>query len=276
MPTIASILAAYSGEPTGCSALRLAFFMGRKYDAHVTGVVWHGPSLIEDRHRAFLSRDLITMLERREAEAVAEIRADFEQRAAEAGAAGRSSFLDLESFSDFSLADAARGFDIVVMTRRAVEAGRELFAARPDVVALRSGRPVLVAPAEYDLSRLGDHALVAWDGKRAAARALADAMRILETKAQVTVLSVGDTDPEAGFSGPGVMGLLERHGVRATRMIRPRRAGVAETILAACDEVGAGLLVMGAYEHSKFSEDLLGGVTRTILNEARIPVLMSH
>ena len=52
--------------------------------------------------------------------------------------------------------------------------------------------------------------------------------------------------------------------------------GIGATILDACDETGAGLLIMGAYEHSKFSEDLLGGVTRDILEKAQLPVLMSH
>lgn len=52
--------------------------------------------------------------------------------------------------------------------------------------------------------------------------------------------------------------------------------GAGATILDACTELGAGLLIMGAYEHSKFSEDLLGGATRDILSDARLPVLMSH
>jgi len=70
---------------------------------------------------------------------------------------------------------------------------------------------------------------------------------------------------------------LRRHGIEAEAMVRPAdRGGVARTLMEVCQEVGAGLLVMGAYEHSKFSEDILGGVTRDIFDEAPLPVLMSH
>jgi nucleotide-binding universal stress UspA family protein len=73
------------------------------------------------------------------------------------------------------------------------------------------------------------------------------------------------------------MALLARHGIPAEQVIRPGgSAGIARTILDTCSEVGAGLLIMGAYEHSKFAEDLLGGVTREILDTAHLPVLMSH
>jgi nucleotide-binding universal stress UspA family protein len=73
------------------------------------------------------------------------------------------------------------------------------------------------------------------------------------------------------------MTLLERHGIAATRLVRPAgRGGVAPTFLDACAEVDAELLVMGAYEHSRFAEDLLGGVARDILAHAPLPALMSH
>ena len=272
---IKSILAAYSGDAQGSAGLKLALHMARKYDAHLTGVVWHGPSVLESRYRAYMNQDVLDILTQRDAETVAEIRSDFETRIAAEGV--RASFLDLQGHSDFSLADCARGYDIVVMGRRAAEAGREHFTARPDVVALRSGRPLILVPGSYDLPALNEHALVAWDGKRAAARALGDAMHILETKDKVTVLTVGDESAAPRLPGDGVMTLLERHGIAAEHLVRPAgRGGIAQTLLAACKEVDAGLLVMGAYEHSKFSEDLLGGVTRDIFDHATVPVLMSH
>ena len=74
-----------------------------------------------------------------------------------------------------------------------------------------------------------------------------------------------------------VLDLLARHDVAAERLHRtPSRHGITRSLLDACAEVDAGMLVMGAYEHSKFSEDLWGGVTRDILGEARLPVMMSH
>ena len=67
------------------------------------------------------------------------------------------------------------------------------------------------------------------------------------------------------------------HGIEAELALRPAGAGgIGATILQACDDLGAGLLIMGAYEHSRFSEDLLGGTTKDILARAPLPVLMAH
>lgn len=275
--SIASILAVYSGDAAGSSGLRLAALMARKYEAHLTGVVWHGPSFLESRYRGYLNRDAVRIIRERDAEVLSEIRADFEARVTNENLSERSTFLDLAGMSDFNLAECARGYDIVVMGSRAAEVGREHFVARPDVVALRSGRPLVFVPQNYAATEINEHALVAWDGKRAAARALGDAMHILQTKSRVTVLTIGKTDALPKRAGDDILTLLGRHGISADLLLRPQgRDGIGRTILNTCAEVGAGLLVMGAYEHSKFSEDILGGVTRDIFSHTPIPVLMSH
>ncbi len=270
-----SILAAYAGDANGSSGLRLAIHMAKKYDAHLTGVVWYGPSPFEHRFRRYMTRDVLETLASRDDEVVAEMRADFEARIAAENLQGRSNFIELRSNSDFSLAACGRGYDITVIGNRASAIGRDHFSARPDVVALRSGKPVVLVPSDFEPSQLGQRALVAWDGKRAAARALGDALHILATKESVTVLSIG-APPHSG-PGDDVMTLLKRHGIAAEHVIRPAgKEGIGRTILNTCTEVGAGLLIMGAYEHSKFAEDLLGGVTRDILDMAHVPVLLSH
>lgn len=270
-----SILAIYAGDATGSGGLRLSIHMAKKYDGHLTGVVWHGPSPLEHRFHRYMSKEILDVLAARDDEVVSGIRADFEARIAAEGLKEASSFIEIKGGSDFSLANCARGYDITVIGSRASAMGRDYFSARPDVIALRSGKPVVLVPPDLELAQLGTRALVAWDGKRSAARALGDALHILATKEHVTVLSVGATPP----AGPGddIVTLLGRHGIPAEQMIRPVGSrGIAHTILDTCSEVEAGLLIMGAYEHSKFAEDLLGGVTRDILDTARLPVLMSH
>lgn len=270
-----SILAVYAGDANGSSGLRLAIHMAKKYNAHLTGVVWYGPSPFEHRFRRYLTRELLDTLASRDDEVVGEMRADFEARIGVENLRERSNFIEIKSNSDFSLAACSRGYDITVIGSRASAIGHDHFSARPDVVALRSGKPVVLVPSDFELAQLGTCALVAWDGKRAAARALGDALHILATKESVTVLSIGEAPP----SGPGddVMTLLERHGIVAEHVTRPAgKEGIGRTILDTCSEVGAGLLIMGAYEHSKFAEDLLGGVTRDILDMSRVPVLLSH
>ena len=273
--SLKSILAVYSGNAGDSGGLRLAIHMARKYDAHLTGVVWHGPSPLEHRFRRYMSREIRDAISAQDDEIVVQARAAFTARVAKEGLAQRSSFIEIRGRADFSLATCARGYDIAVIGNRVSAMGREYFAARPDVVALRSGRPVVVAPPSLDLAQIGTRALVAWDGKRSAARALGDALHILSTKEHVTVLSVD----EAPATGPGddLVALLGRHGIPAEQVVRPAGpGGIARTILDACAEAKAGLLIMGAYEHSKFAEDLLGGVTRDILDTATLPILMSH
>ena len=147
---------------------------------------------------------------------------------------------------------------------------------RPDLIALRSGRPVLIVPESYAAPALSDHVLVAWDGKRAAARALGDAMDIIEGKRQVTILTVGTDTPDP-VADDGILRYLARHGITANRLHRSAQGrNIASVIEDVADEAGAKLIVMGAYEHSKFSQDVFGGVTHDVLKTARVPVFMSH
>ena len=270
-----SILAVYSGDAAGSGGLGLAVHMARKYNAFLTGIVWRGPSPLEQRFHRYMSKEIVEMLAARDAEVVSEVRAAFLARIEAENLQSGTNFIEIRDGGEFSMPACVRGYDIAVIGNRAAAVGREHFATRPDVIALRSGRPVVIAPPQLDVADLGTRALVAWDGKRSSARALGDALHILATKEHVTVLSVGNTPP--AVPGDDVVTLLGHHDISATQIVRPAGpGGIARTILETCHEVGAGLLIMGAYEHSKFTEDLLGGVTREILDTATIPVLMSH
>jgi nucleotide-binding universal stress UspA family protein len=270
-----SMLAVYAGDAAGSVGLRFAAQLARTHDAHLTGAVWHGPSLLEARFRRFLTPEIRDVLANRDQDVVAEIRQGFEAQIASEGLAGRAEFIELHGQSDFSLAHTARGFDLTVMGNRTVQIGREHFAARPDVVALRSGRPIVIVPAALDAARPLDHVVLAWDGKRSAARALGDALHVLGGFHRVSVLRVGSE--KDARPADAALSLLSRHGISADSVLRPPgRNGISATLRGHCAETGAGLLIMGAYEHSKFSEDLIGGVTNDILAFTDIPVLMSH
>jgi nucleotide-binding universal stress UspA family protein len=150
----------------------------------------------------------------------------------------------------------------------------------PERVALTAGRPILAVPYVGGVETVGRHALVGWDASREATRAIADAMPLLAAAENVTVLAI---DPQ---EGPGAHGAvpgadislhMARHGVKAT-VERTASAGVppGDVLLSRAADLGADLLVIGAYGHSRARELLLGGVTRTILQSMTLPVLMSH
>lgn len=272
--TIRSILTIYTGTGGGAAALHMAILMAQKYDARITAAVWQPTNPLRRRAAAFLTREIDTVLDQVENEFVEGRRAAFTAAIDAAGLTDRADFVALNAKGK-GLVEAARGHDVVVMGGASETGFADDFTARPDVIALRSGRPIVIVPADFNVPVLNETAVVAWDGKRAAARALADAMHILGTKDKVTLLTVGDgVAPDLGDDAIRLMSL---HGIEAEKLNSPvRSGGIGRTILEACAERNAGLLIMGAYEHSKFSEDVLGGVTQDILVNARLPVLMSH
>lgn len=271
---IRSILTSYTGTGGGAAALHMSILMAQKYDARITGAVWQPQNPLRKRSAVFLTREIDSILDQVENDYVEDRRRAFTAAIDAAGLSDRADFITLNA-SGRSLVEAARGHDVVVMGGAASPGQTEDFAIRPDVVALRSGRPVLIVPADYNAAAINETAVMAWDGKRASARALADAMHILGTKERVTLLTVGDDSPLD--HADDALRLMALHGIDATRISFPQQGGgIGQTILKACEDLGAGLLIMGAYEHSKFSEDILGGVTRDILSNARLPVLMSH
>jgi nucleotide-binding universal stress UspA family protein len=148
----------------------------------------------------------------------------------------------------------------------------------PETAALASGRPVLVIPYAGSFPTFGQRVLVGWNASREATRAVNDAMPLLETAQKVTVLVV---DPKTGSHGedPGsdISLHLARHGVKAeVERTQAADIAVADVLLSRASDLGADLLVMGLFGHSRARELLLGGASRGILETMTIPVLMSH
>lgn len=274
--SLKSILCAYSGEPSGGGELRHALRLAKHHDSFLTGVLRHGSDQLETRYHAMIPHDLMKQLRSLDNEHISEVRRKFTRTMEKSDMQDRSEFIQLEPASGLRLSELARHYDLIVTGPHSDTTAESHMAAHPDTLALNSGRPVLVVPEGFEADGLSRHAIIAWDGKKSAARALGDAMDTLEKKAKVTVLTIGKTLPEA-IPGGGIMTLLERHGIHAVAMhVERDRRGIARIIQDAAQQVEAEMLVMGAFEHSKFSQDLFGGVTHDILKKPKIPVLMSH
>lgn len=145
----------------------------------------------------------------------------------------------------------------------------------PQYVVLNCGRPVLLVPHAGQYDNIGHRVVIAWDGSLAAIRGVSGALPLLRRAQEINAVSFGDLDRDV----PGVDELqryLGRHGVQLTLLQRAGTHQVGPALLALCRELESDLLVMGGYGHSRFREILLGGVTRTVLNEMDVPVLMTH
>ncbi len=151
---------------------------------------------------------------------------------------------------------------------------------RPDHVVTAAGRPVLVVPYAGTFARVGIRVLVAWDGTREANRALHDALPLIGDAEAVTVIYVGTREADldrARTRLEGVVQHLQRHGVMAHPEESPRNGiSISDALLSRAADLGADMIVAGAYHHSHLRETLLGGVSRDLLDHITVPVLMSH
>lgn len=140
-----------------------------------------------------------------------------------------------------------------------------------------TGGPVMVLPEVIGAAWDVRHIAIAWDGSRAAARAIRDAMGLLEAANRVSLFTAGDDKRIDPRSIADITAFLGRHDVVVTHRDVPTGAvNVGAALQRAALEEGAGLLVMGAFGRSRVTEFVLGGATRTVLDDAVLPILMSH
>jgi nucleotide-binding universal stress UspA family protein len=151
---------------------------------------------------------------------------------------------------------------------------------RPDDIAIACGRPLLIVPYVGGFTSVGENVLIAWDGTREATRALNDALPLIEAAKSATVLTVVSQECEfqhAHAELTRVVAHLERHGVTA-KCEETIRGGLAvsDLLLSRAADLGADMIIAGAYHHSPLREAIVGGVSRELLRHMTVPVLMSH
>jgi nucleotide-binding universal stress UspA family protein len=176
------------------------------------------------------------------------------------------------------LIELAKTVDLVILGQVSSESRGTAF--RPEDIAVAAARPVLVIPYAGAFRTVGKRALVAWDGSREAVRALNDALPLLGDAEAVTVMFVGPREAEFDrqrLSLDRIVRHLERHGIagKAEQTVQGDLA-ISDVLLSRAADLGADLIVAGAYHHSQLREALLGGVSRGLLEHMTVPVLMSH
>lgn len=148
-----------------------------------------------------------------------------------------------------------------------------------EAALFRSGRPVLVVPKGWSGGAVGERIVIAWNGKREAARAVADAQPFLQEAKAVHIVTVDVEAPFEGAAAPGVeiAAHLTRHGLQVELHQCEGRGRPAETVLVEeARRIGADLMVLGGYGHSRLRQFVFGGVTRALSRHAPLPLFMSH
>lgn len=179
-----------------------------------------------------------------------------------------------------ALARQARFCDLVVVSQDDLaEASSTAVLRIPEYVAATSARPVLVVPCTPVAHTPGRDILVAWNGSKEASAAMAAALPLLRRAARVSVVSfrtADDTELNAPEHQAELSAFLTRHDVRAEVLAFERHIDCGHGLLAFAEREAYDLIVMGCYGHAQFRELFLGGVTRTVLHSATLPVLMAR
>lgn len=140
-----------------------------------------------------------------------------------------------------------------------------------------SGHPVIVVP-KIGGSVGARTIVVAWDGSARSARAVSDALPMLQGAARISIATVaGEKDLSRMAPGADLAAYLARHGVESTLAVLSAADGNASDALRRhAEDIGADMIVMGAFVHSRLRQSVLGGVTRSLLEDCAVPLFMAY
>jgi nucleotide-binding universal stress UspA family protein len=255
-----------------------AISMAKAYGAHVVGVAFVYEPVIPGSLLGGIPTDLIEVQRDENAKAARAAVANFETAAKSRDVSAETRLLDasIAGASDL-FGRIARRFDIAVVGQAPREQGvsEELLI---EGALFGSGRPVIVVPQTQKRPIELDKVMICWDGSRPAARAIGDAIPLLERAKTIEILVVtGERDKSGEITGTNMKRHLARHGINVEiKRIAVGNADVQTAILAHAADIATNFIVMGGYGHSRLREFILGGVTRSILKSMPVPVLMSH
>ena len=260
---------------------KVAIGLAGRFDAHLFGIAPTG--LLEVPISVEGAASLSDYAERARSAFAARAQANVDAFAALCQREGFDRFEAVVDIGDKGqlLARHAQCSDLLLLSQpEPGTSGQREHAAFVDHVVLGSARPTLVLPHHERGTRpLGARVLVAWDESREAARALADALPLLQLAEQVQVVHWNPTHAESHGLDERLVELrqwLLLQGVRSEVRVEHTRIGIAETLLSRAADLDAGLIVMGAYSRGPWAERVLGGVTRKLLASMTVPVLLSH
>ncbi len=270
------LLAPLSGAPSDLRTLAAAAAVVKKFGGHVEALHAAGDPrdsipFVGEGASGALVEQIVTAAEKDLKRRSETARAQFQDWSKSAGV--DSSLAEPAGSEEDAIARHGRFADLIVLPRPADDEAIASTVAF-ETALLETGRPVLIAPPAGDID-FNKPVAFAWNGSREAARALAAGLPFLKGASRIVCVVAGknvaenDTKPLEAY--------MARHGLK----IELARADVPTIqagphVLAEARRVGAGLLIMGAYTHSRLRQLVFGGVTRYMLQNADLPVLMAH
>jgi nucleotide-binding universal stress UspA family protein len=277
MMNYATVMVSLTLEGSNEARLEIAGQLAERFGACAIGIAagqFHPPLYFTTGEQAQRVLDEgQAAIRHRLAEVESEFRAAMQKRAAAVEWRGA------DDFPTRFVLEQARAADIIIVG----ESGNGTLAdpftqANPNDLLMQAGRPLLVVPNAREWLDLRS-VLVAWKNTSECRRAVADALPILREAKDVTIAQIAEDefDKSVALSGvKDVVGWLSRHGVAANSLVPDKFGNAVEQIESVASNVGAGLIVAGAYGHSRFREWVFGGVTKSLVNPSRRCSLLSR
>jgi len=260
------------------AACDYAVSVAATFDAHLAGIAFLYDPIVPVSGAGYIPADVIEAQERENEDATRTALDRFNAACSRAGVTAEPLTLSA-SFAGVGeqFGRIARRFDVSIVGQAEPESSavEEIIA---ESALFESGRPVIIVPYIQRAPLKLDNVMVCWDGSRAAARAIADAMPLLAKAGRVEVVIVtNERGKQDEIAGADMGAHLARHGLNVD--VKRTALGdidVADVILSHAADAGSDFIVMGGYGHSRLREFVLGGVTRSIFRSMTAPVLMSH
>ena len=278
--TYRSLLVLLDPAPLCVARSQVAIRLARELDCHLVGLAPTGLVALPPAPEAVGTMVEYGALAQRALRDQAERAAQrFRDACAAAGVASFEALTD-ESDKAVSLVRHAHCSDLLVLTQADPNApGYALNRTLVEEVVLQSARPTLIVPYAGRFETLGSTVMVAWDDSREAARAVADALPLLRRAGRVHVLGwneQGAADALLRLRLEAVQTWLKHHGIAAHVHLEGTEIDIADAMLSRAADLGADLIVMGAYGHVRWIQRMLGGATSGLLASMTVPVLMSR
>jgi nucleotide-binding universal stress UspA family protein len=280
MSPIRSVLVHLDGCPRAAVRLGIAHELCRGHEAALTALFAVAPRIPELPPGQAHHAATVPAFDRIDPEHRRVARAMFDRAMASGAVAGTWRELAGEP-PVAAFIERALHADLVVLGQRdPVEAaGFDVPADFVESVIMASGKPALVVPYVGEARATPDVVLVAWKPTRESARALAASLPILQRARRIHVVASAQDDARSALARTSIERLLQLHGIHEVRQhpgLGELERDAGNGLLSLAADVGADLLVMGCYGHSRALEFVLGGASRTILQSMTLPVLMAH
>jgi nucleotide-binding universal stress UspA family protein len=275
-----SILVHFDIGESAQRRLHLALLLAKQFDAHLTGLLTVFRPAPGSYYVLAGNVDYFAELDAMRTERENALEQLFKEAITRAKVSGE--WISSAEYANYAVPQRARLADLTVVGQHD-PGDAESFVAEQFVenLVLSAGRPVLIVPYASEFATVGTHVLLAWDGGREATRALHDAIPFLTSAKETRVLTINalEREPlESRIPGSDIAAIIARHGARVVteQIDGVSDASIGDILLSRASDIGADLIVMGGYGHSRWRELVLGGATRSLLHAMTVPVLMSH